>query len=771
MIMKKCVVKILLLVLVAATLLSALSVSAFADGNTVEYTLKAGDTVIGVCQTLGLNYAQCKAAIMKLNGIGNEDGFRFLKAGQKLKFPASNADAALIVAPTTTTTPTPTPTPTTPATPSTPTTTASTIDYVLKAGDAVAAVCTGKGLDFAKCKAAIMKLNNIASENDFRYLKAGRTIKLPATNADAAIIAANGATTPTTPATPSTPVINSGNSAALKEGDFVAYYLAPHVMQAGETIYTVCIAEGVNFTENEALIKGVNNIKNYNRIFVGKSILLPVKTAPTTGSFYKVVGHKMVAGDTVYNLCIAYGLNYNNIEATLKTLNNKTNLARINAGSTLYLPIPATAAAGGNGGAGGTTGGTTGGVTSKTPYNIVINATKNGTVAANVNGANAATALAGSTVNIVTTPAEGYAVKSVTVTYADGSAKLDVTSGKFVMPECGVSIDVSFDKGYSFVKKTENGSFTLESNGLSVTSVTAGAKVKVNPSPNAGYALKDIQVTYKGNPCATVDSDNCFIMPAHDVTVTVNYKAVDTYKINASAVVNGSYSVTVKNGTVKEVAEGVKVTVKTTPNTGYTLNKIKVLDSASNEITVSNGVFTMPASDVTISVTFRKIPTYEITDSTAQSNGSYKLTVDGTEVTKAEEGKTVKVSNIVPKEGYRLKSVRAFGSIELEVTEENTFKMPAEAVKVFVEFELIPLYDIVDSTSQVNGTYSINFNGAAVTKAEEGKTIQVVATPAEGYKLKHIRAFTTNGELTVTDGCFTMPALQVKVFVEFEKKA
>ena len=47
--MRKRLISLLLMVCIVASLLSGLTVSAYADGNTVSYTMQGGDTVIGVC--------------------------------------------------------------------------------------------------------------------------------------------------------------------------------------------------------------------------------------------------------------------------------------------------------------------------------------------------------------------------------------------------------------------------------------------------------------------------------------------------------------------------------------------------------------------------------------------------------------------------------------------------------------------------------------------------------------------------------------------------
>ena len=88
------------------------------------------------------------------------------------------------------------------------------------------------------------------------------------------------------------------------------------------------------------------------------------------------------------------------------------------------------------------------------------------------------------------------------------------------------------------------------------------------------------------------------------------------------AAATDSYSITVKNvqnGTVtvshKTAAKNTTITITATPDKGYTLGSVKVLDQNNKEIKLNqtNGkyTFTMPASKVTIQVVFQKETTTE----------------------------------------------------------------------------------------------------------------------------------------------------------------
>ncbi len=70
---------------------------------------------------------------------------------------------------------------------------------------------------------------------------------------------------------------------------------------------------------------------------------------------------------------------------------------------------------------------------------------------------------------------------------------------------------------------------------------------------------------------------------------------------------------TIENGEVEASEEtavaGTEITLTATPAEGYELEAYTVKDASDNTVTVTDGKFTMPASAVTVSATFKKVPT------------------------------------------------------------------------------------------------------------------------------------------------------------------
>ena len=154
---------------------------------------------------------------------------------------------------------------------------AATVSYTLKPGDVVINVCEDLGINFYVNMNWIMRANNITS---FNTLKAGRTLILPAPGTAPSLNDlpnASGATGGAAQA----PATGTGTaSGALLDGDYVYEYLVHHTMIAGDTVGALCNAFGVDFAKNSDRIMKINNIKSYNRIPVGKTVLLPCTALP-----------------------------------------------------------------------------------------------------------------------------------------------------------------------------------------------------------------------------------------------------------------------------------------------------------------------------------------------------------------------------------------------------------------------------------------------------------------------------------------------------------
>ena len=196
-------------------------------------------------------------------------------------------------------------------------------------------ICDKLKLDFNKCKTAIMKLNNFATDYSFLTLKTGMKLKMPKTNADAAVIAASASSGTATGSATSTGATGTATGTAVVSGNTVSY-LVPHVVTTGETIYGICADNGVNFSKYFDLIMAVSGIKYATDLRVGNVVYLP--SAKSATGAIAITAHTVKTGETTYGICQDLGINFSARYNMITALNPGKNLNSIRTGEVLLFP-------------------------------------------------------------------------------------------------------------------------------------------------------------------------------------------------------------------------------------------------------------------------------------------------------------------------------------------------------------------------------------------------------------------------------------------------
>lgn len=583
----------------------------------------------------------------------------------------------------------------------------ATQEYTLKSGDTLLKVCNKLGLNWYSCQTAINKLNNI-SEAQYRKLSVGQVITLPATNEDAVKIAktniSSGSTTGGTVITGGTGSTGSSTSGTASSVN-AAYWLIPYTMQKGETVAGVCNVLGISFATYSEQIKTINNISKWSKVAAGKTLLLPSASAPAAGtSCYAVVAHQIQKGETTYSICNEYGVSYNANMSLMQTLNKGTSLTNIKYGRTLYVPVATVA---GSSSSGSTSG-------------------------------------------------------SGTVISGGGSSSSGSTSGS------GSSTTKTYKLSTGTVK---NGKISFTVNGKTVTSAAAGSTVTIVASPDSMCGLKSVSLKYADGSAVPKVTDSTFTMPSCDVVVNATFEK--GYYMGA---VSAHGSVTLYNANniaTTTAAKGAEITVKVSPSTGYLIEKIWIQKNDGSKAIVKDNMksgdsFTMPDCPVFVRVEYKETATYTLKAEGSSLNGSFKLKVNGAEVTKAAAGATVEVV-CSPASGYAAKDADitvtgAGGTIKVT---EGKFIMPAFDVKVSVKFtkatEAVK-YSIVTKVD-ANGWGTVE---ADVKEAKAGATVTLTAFPKAGYEIEKYVIEGSYGKETITGNTFPMPASDVTVTPVFK---
>lgn len=192
-----------------------------------------------------------------------------------------------------------------------------------------------------------------------------------------------------------------------------------------------------------------------------------------------------------------------------------------------------------------------------------------------------------------------------------------------------------------------------------------------------------------------------------------------TYTIKTETAVNGAVATSATS-----LAAGKTFTVTATPNDGYELDAITVKDASDNPINPnSDGSYTMPASNVTVSATFAQKPDCRLgfgyATGSSDTMGTFSCSSNGTSIVEGAHPYGTEVTfNAVAKEGYVFKGWYSDinGTSERLSTETTyTFKLTKDT-DVFAKFAeatgaVIPnLYLIYSDSSSNPSTFTKYLN-------------------------------------------------------------
>lgn len=319
--------------------------------------------------------------------------------------------------------------------------------------------------------------------------------------------------------------------------------------------------------------------------------------------------------------------------------------------------------------------------------------------------------------------AEGSIGTNGNEVYAVGS---DVTLANLVsaVPAGGT---VAVDKSYTLAEDTTpvqiNKAFTLtlgEKNINADLNVVEGGDLTVTGTGSLTGSLTMAAGTYRGTlPTGTKTITGGAFSIDVSAYIGADYECVKgadgLYVVSAKTTEPDpepvKYTITVAeaaNGTVStdpanEAAEGDVVTVTANANEGYVLEKITVVDANSNNATVTDNKFTMPAANVTVTVTFAAIKPVEVTPAVKDETN--------------EAGETIKVSTAEVTADAITKAEVTANTIAIKATSESA----GDVSKVEVT---LPTQAILDKKAEDGTT-------AAVATVEVSTDVGKVALPTE----------------------------------------
>jgi|GEM_PF-5025936 len=324
------------------------------------------------------------------------------------------------------------------------------------------------------------------------------------------------------------------------------------------------------------------------------------------------------------------------------------------------------------------------------------------------------------------------------------------------------------------------GSYSFKVSGstnyLYTTNTNNGVRVGSNANKVFTFVENDGNSTYYLNNTGTsrilgvYTSNNdwrCYTSVNDNIkdTRTAFYKKTSTPAPSHSISITSPSNGTVVTSPATTAYETATVTITATPDDGYAVSAVNVVDGSSNNVSTTpvdatHYSFTMPSDDVTVSVTFSRV--YTITATAA--NGS----IDVAPASTAFAGETITIT-ATPNSGYAFSSWSVAGATPASTTDNpTTFTMPAGDVSVTASFvsaktitrliesiDDVPaagtdpgeLDDAYELTNATDGDLNVTYDGTVVTDAEavSGSVLYVVSANTGGARSGWIRIAVAGG--------------------------
>lgn len=187
---------------------------------------------------------------------------------------------------------------------------------------------------------------------------------------------------------------------------------------------------------------------------------------------------------------------------------------------------------------------------------------------------------------------------------------------------------------------------------------------------------------------------------------------------------------------------------------------------------ITSGIYVIEKidSDHTVSVSFKKMPTYKVSV-TKNDGGTVKVETAALADNTYAEGTDVVISAVADS-GYRIKSIMLGGAAVKLTDGKYTIKNIAANCAFAVEFEMIPRVQLAVKTNG-NGTVTVDtaaLQGLPDYTFYEGTEVSVTITPNAGYTIKSVKL--GDESVSVNKGkCVFSLSGDCTLDVEFKKKS
>ena len=325
------------------------------------------------------------------------------------------------------------------------------------------------------------------------------------------------------------------------------------------------------------------------------------------------------------------------------------------------------------------------------------------------------TVTAGQDASVAVAASDGYCIQQITVdgdvqfTAADAS-RTEYTV-QFPAVDASHTVEASFAQVYTVTASIGAGG-TVKFNGQPVAdgasaAFLAGDTLTFTVEPDSGYQIASVQA---GSDVLSGENGSYTYTVKGDCTIAVTFQKL-TYTVTANIGTGGTASIS-----SEKVEHGGSVTIKVTPDEGYTVGSVRTADGTSLTLN-ADGTYTLDnvTKDQTIIVTFQQL-TYTVTAKVSGTGGKVSVSSE-----KVEHGGSVTVT-VTPDEGYTVGSVRTADGTSLTPNADGTYTLDnvTKDQTITVTFQKLTSYTVTTSKQLMdwaeevrNGNRSLNCTLAA----------------------------------------------------------
>ena len=350
----------------------------------------------------------------------------------------------------------------------------------------------------------------------------------------------------------------------------------------------------------------------------------------------------------------------------------------------------------------------------------------------------------GEKVTVEATPSLGYTLIDLYYIREDSDVHQMISNNCFEMPAGNIVIYAVFEKTYTIEVVADE----TKGEVIVVEQAIEEEIVSVEIAPNEGLGVKELYYKVEGSIEKKYFVDS-FEMPAKNITIVVEFETL--YSIQNETIINGTIEV------VESAIEGSAVKVFATPYLGYAIEEMYYLLQGTTDKNIFVNEFVMPASDVTIGVTFKVLDVEEYSVSVGKTvNGNISS------VNTAKKDDTITVV-ATPYLGFKL--TRLYYIVEGTDVENNfvdTFTMPENNITIYADFKKIHSIKISDNI--------IGGNVVVADSAIEGEELAVTFNTEENYLFKEAYYVRENfSQKVYFENKLVVPSYDIVIHVVFER--